>query len=377
MKFCEWHGKTGYVTALALVTFFLLVPVAHAEKYKYKLGNHGKAVVVEQPNPNYPTEGLAKGQEGWVRMHYVVTADGRAIDPIVVDSCGGAQFEAEARKAIANWRFDAPASGGELPNNLVNIRTETQRGRNGATPNFTRYLREIVAAVNSNDLVSAQERVDHAHKIGGWNLYESVMLLLVAGRVDGAEGNMVGKLEHYRRALGVSNRDSLNRNGRRDALTKIFDLQDQYGHYAEATRTFRLLEKERDNRAEMREFGPRAAEIKALLASDDTVTAAATIYNPCDCDAGEPLWYYRPARRTFSFANLNGNVERFEARCDSMRIRGDVVEGKRWTLAPEWGNCRMFVFGDDRASFDFLEHPTGSEDESSGESAVARSHVLD
>ncbi len=44
------------------------------------------------------------------------------------------------------------------------------------------------------------------------------------------------------------------------------------------------------------------------------MTAGATIYNPRDCDTGTPLWVYMPVHRDFSFAEVNGNVERFEAR---------------------------------------------------------------
>ena len=74
------------------------------------------------------------------------------------------------------------------------------------------------------------------------------------------------------------------------------------------------------------------------------------------CDEGQPLWHYVPARRTFSFDNLNGEVERFEARCEDARISGPVVTGKTWTLDDSWGACRVFVFGDGGATFDFLEH---------------------
>ena len=84
-----------------------------------------------------------------------------------------------------------------------------------------------------------------------------------------------------------------------------------------------------------------------------------------------------PPGRTFSFVNLNGNVQRFEARCESKRIHGKAVEGRSWSLAPDWGSCRVFVFGDDGASLDFLEHLDGSQERSTGSAAVARSYVLD
>jgi hypothetical protein len=98
------------------------------------------------------------------------------------------------------------------------------------------------------------------------------------------------------------------------------------------------------------------------LLSDDITTAKATLYNPCDCDEGEPLWHYAPARRTFSFANTSGNVERFEARCEGQRISADVESDKTWTLEPVWGFCRVIVFGNDGATFEFLEHLHDRED---------------
>jgi len=69
-----------------------------------------------------------------------------------------------------------------------------------------------------------------------------------------------------------------------------------------------------------------------MMKSEDTLLARASIHNPCDCDSGEPLWYYRPARQTFSFANLNGNVQHFEARCENYRIRCDVAVARSHVL---------------------------------------------
>ena len=368
-----------YIRRAALVTVgaLLLGPAVQAQLHDTKLETEGGAVVIDQAQPDYPGHMVRNGQEGWVWVSYVVSAAGRVIDPIIVDSSGGPGFEIAIRDAMEKWRFEPPASGAEIPGNNVTVRSEIYRGREAATSNFIRRYRRIVTHLRYEEYVEARKLVDATHELGGWNLYESAMLWLMIGRVDGAEGDLVGKLEAYRRALAVGTRQAIGGEDRLELLSRIFELEEQFGQYASAIRTFKQIEKELNNSAEIAEFGPRADEIQTLMQERETVSARATIYNPCDCDAGQPLWTYRPARRTFSFANLSGNVISFEARCETKRIRGNVEAGPSWTLAPEWGSCRVFVFGEDGASFDFVEHLDVSQDDSTGETVVARSYVLD
>ncbi|MGB5512307.1 MAG: energy transducer TonB [Woeseiaceae bacterium] len=374
----QWSVRQSIArAALVTVGALLLAPAGQAQLHDTKLQTEGGAVVIDQALPDYPGHMVRNGQEGWVWVSYVVSAAGRVIDPIIMDSSGGPGFETAIRDAMEKWRFEPPASGEEIPLNSVAVRSEIYRGRDAATSNFIRRYRRIVTHLHFEEYAEARKLVDETYELGGWNLYESAMLWLMIGRVDGAEGDLIGKLEAYRRALAIATRNAIGGDDRRELLSRIFELEDRFGQYASAVRTFNKLEKELDNSAEIARFGPRAREILALMQESKTLSARATIYNPCDCDTGQPLWTYRPARRTFSFANLSGNVIGFEARCETKRIHGNVEVGPSWTLAPGWGSCRVFVLGEDGASFDFVEHLDASQDESAGETVVARSHVLD
>jgi len=82
-------------------------------------------------------------------------------------------------------------------------------------------------------------------------------------------------------------------------------------------------------------------------------------------------------RRDFSFAEVNGNVERFEARCESHSLGAPVATGTRWSLPAEWGSCRIFVFGEDAATFDLIEYREDPGGADVGGSAVASSDVVD
>ena len=362
----------------ALATLFALGAMSSAAEQNYVLSidNAGVAATpIEQANPAYPSKGLRRGQEGWVRMSFVVTPGGEAVDPVIIDATGGVTFEQSVREVLSKWQFEPPGSA--LAGNVVDVRFDMYRGRDMATSNFMRRYQRIMTHLHHDETEEARSQVDATSALGGWNLYESTMLCLMLGRVDGAEGNFTGKLENYRRALGVSNRRSLDGEDRRDLLSKMFDLEYERGQYAAAGRTLALLKKEFGSEKEVAVLQEQATEMTRRLDGPDPITANATIYNPCDCAAGEPLWSYQPVRRTFSFASLSGNVERFEARCDRDRLQGPVEADKRWTLPEDAGSCRVFVFGDDGASFDFVEHKDTEQDLGSEPSVVARSDVLD
>ena len=141
--------------------------------------------------------------------------------------------------------------------------------------------------------------------------------------------------------------------------------------------TSSALDGKASSEADLEKLREPIAKLEKSVAGDDPIVAKGTIYNPCDCDDGEPLWRYTPARRSFSFAEVDGNVERFEARCDNHRLSAEVETNTKWSLPAEWGSCQVFVFGDDAATFEFIEHGEEEGDNRVGPSAVASNDVLD
>lgn len=347
---------------------------AQSTEYIYDINTVGESVAIEQDTPDFPGHRVRRGQEGWVRMSYVVTPDGRAIDPIILDSSGGGGFEVAAREVTEKWRFESNVA--ENAWNYIDIRSEIEKGRDRATSNFMRRSSGIVTDLRSEKHDDARTQADATFKRGGWNLYESTMLWLMMGRVEGVEGNQAGKLEAYSRALAMGNAAAIPQDDRVELLEKIFLLQTHFNQLAAANRTFSRIESMGDYGETLERNSDRIQDIRRKLAGSGDLLAQAKIYNPCNCDDGEPIWHYVPARRTFSFANANGNVERFEARCEAGRLQDSIEEGKSWTLAAELGTCRVMVFGDDEATFDFVEHGVDSED-SAGQTAVASNDVLD
>ncbi len=335
------------------------------------------ATAVHQPAPGYPESGVRKGQEAWVHVNFVVAPDGTAVEPIFVDLSGGAAFEQSVRKAMTQWRFELADSGAELPNNTVEIRFETSRAGNSATRTFMRHYREIVRALAREDIDRARKQVDSARNFGGWNLYESTMLCLMIGRVEAADGNEIGQLANFRRALSISDEASLSGKGKRDVLRKIFELEFDALKFGAALATLDLLRAEPNSDKVVETLEDKALQIERRIASDLPISTNASIERPGGGDVGQALWTHQPVRRSFSFEDLSGNVDRFEARCDDHRISDKVSPDRKWSLPQEWASCQIFVFGEDGATFHYVEHGDRFDDAGAGRTAVARGDVLD
>jgi TonB family protein len=366
------------LAVLAAFASMLFPASADARKFDVQMDTSGVVITaVEQPAPGFPEGKMRRGQEGWVRLNFVVGPDGQAVDPIIVDSTGGALFEQSALEVVDAWMFQAPEAGVELANNTVDVRFEIEGERDRATRNFLRRFRGIVHDLYYVNLDKAREQVNMANEFGGWNLYELTMLALLNARVEGAEGDTVEQLEYYRRALAISNRTALDGKERREVLGNILELEIGSQQYGAALVTLEALRAEPGSDGDLAELAELVSRLESSTDSVEPIVANATIYNPCNCDAGEPLWSYAPMRRSFSFDELNGNVERFEARCENNRISAQVETGTKWSLPADWGSCRVFVFGDDAATFEFIEHGEDTGDNDVGRSAVASSDVLD
>ena len=347
----------------------------HASNYEVELDISGvSAEALEQHAPDFPDGRMRAGQEGWVRIDFVIGPDGRVSDPVVVDSWGGPLFEQAALEAALVWRFEVPDAAMPRADNTVEVRFEITGKRDRASRDFLRRYRDIVKDLHYVNTKKAREKVNMANDFGGWNLYESTMLALLNARVEAAEDDAAEQLEYYRRALGVSDPATLDEDNRSKILARIFALEVDSGQYGDALATLAQLRATEGSDEALAELDKTIRQLESSIGNDDVLVATATIYSPCDCDTGKPLWVYTPARRDFSFAQVNGNVDSFEARCDNHRLSAQVETATRWSLPAEWGSCRIFVFGEDSATFEFVEHPGG---EGFDSSTVASSDVVD
>ena len=75
-------------------------------------GFHRPMQLIQDAGPVYPEAAKAQGIEGWVRLRYDITLDGRVENLAVVESSPPGVFDAAAMAAVAQWRYRAAVIDG-------------------------------------------------------------------------------------------------------------------------------------------------------------------------------------------------------------------------------------------------------------------------
>ena len=102
------------------------------------VGGHNRPVqLVEDAGPLYPAAARAEGIEGWVKLGYDISVDGRVENLRVLESSPPGVFEGAAMAAVARWRYRPPVIDG-APSGVSGV-VSTLRFELGAAERYEGY----------------------------------------------------------------------------------------------------------------------------------------------------------------------------------------------------------------------------------------------
>ena len=93
--------------------------------------------LVEDAGPLYPEAARAQGIEGWVKLEYDISIDGRVENLRVLESSPPGVFDAAAMAAVAQWRYRAAVIDG-APSAVSGV-VSTLRFELGAAERYAGY----------------------------------------------------------------------------------------------------------------------------------------------------------------------------------------------------------------------------------------------
>lgn len=320
------------------------------------------ATIVDRKELRYPTTELNRGRQGWVKLNYVVTTEGKVIDPVIEDSSGSRNFERAAIRYIQNMRYK-PATWDGYP--VEQCHTEMtfsfaiEPTPIGASRRFIRRYRSINEEIDNENLEKANEDIDEAFDKWDLTVYELARLWMLRGQLALKKNDPEMQLASFRKATvndGLWIEDDLYQS----LLINIITLELRTGQYSSALRNYEKLVELGATPEELNSLPSIIQSVRDQVEGVTPIATPAKLVAERQCDDCSADWQYRPLRRKFTIADVQGSLEQIEFRCDWRRLVDVAREGVNWTLPEEWGKCRIVVFGDDGTTFKLVEFQTST-----------------
>lgn len=304
---------------------------------------------VRRTPPRYPGSELRYGRQGWVQLSYVITTDGKVVDPIVLDSSGSSAFERAALQTVEDWSYEPAIWNGEAVQQCetkVMISFALEGEQNRVSREFHRAYKKVDQSLNEGDLETAEQLLAESFESFNMSLAELSWLWSIRARYAGMVGDKEAQLQAVRKATAHS--ASWIDDDVYAGLLLIRTVRElESGNVSAALSSHDKLLESGAELPQMEQLLPYIEEIEALIASDTPLLTSASI--------AKENWNYRLLRRKFSFTDVSGDLENLEIRCSRRRVVDTAREGATWEIPESWGNCSIIVFGTPGSTFSLLE----------------------
>lgn len=342
---------------LCLLTIAVAVPATYAgDASQHRVF----AEPLERPAPRYPVHELRLNQQGWVVLNYVVTDDGRVVEPVIEESSGSRAFEDAAMHAVKSWRYEPARLNGEpVPQCKTKVRVEfaTQGPQDRVSRQFYGRYRRMERALDDGDIETATAELETAFQSEGLTLAEVSWLWALKARIAGVHGDKEQQLAALRRATAGSAQwvtdDLLS-----GLLATKTALELETGNFSAAMQIYEELKS--IGSADTSALDPFIEQISALVKSDDLFFAEARIGDNPNCATCVAQWQYRPLRRSIQIADVDGELGNLELRCEWQRYVDDAREGVTWNIPDSWGDCTLVIHGRTGSTFKLFEIPAST-----------------
>jgi TonB family protein len=320
-----------------------------------------RARPIKRANPNYPHSESLRGREGWVQVSFVIKPDGSVGETLIEDSSGRKAFERETIRTIKKWRYEPATMNGEAIEQChtkVRIMFALEQRPNkvrGATGSFRKKYKDTIELLNKGKFEKARSTIDEMEDKYVTNLYERSRLWILHSMLQEKEGDDLGQLESLVRVVSGGGQ-YVEPKVHLTVRLKIFNLQMQFQHYADALETLETLEGldlDDDVAVKLALF---KNQIAGLRTAAQTLAIEGEIGEAQEEHDGAGMWWHTLLRRTAGIESVSGSLERVELRCDWRRVKAKPEKGRAWRIPPDWGDCSIYVFGEPGSTFQLLEY---------------------
>ena len=326
-----------------LFFFLLIVTTALSHQiYAQEIFEYTPPKPLDASPPKYPQRAAKNLTEGYVIYGFMIGADGKPYDPYVSESTS-AIFEQPALNALKNLSYEPAKLNGEPVDAAHFYKFNfVMNGGVGVEPSFNRYYNRFHRALDDGDLEQASNHHETLSEKSTDNLYEMGWANLAGFRLAKAENQPLKQYAYLKKALAYhhgdySNLTFLSKDQESSARAELFRLQVKLKYFAEASSTFRVMERRGDEFIET--FRPVYKKILEV-ADDET---GYTVDGLLDNDGG---WSLGLHKRSFYIDGVVGRLSEIKLHCSAKYALFTYEEGAQYILPNSWGDCRLIVVGD-------------------------------
>ncbi|EWH11426.1 TonB family protein [Catenovulum agarivorans DS-2] len=119
-------------TASLVVLFTLLVGCASlsGQGNTVVLTDRAKPQLIKRVQPKYPKSAAKSGVQGWVKMSFDISKDGKPVNIVVIESMPNQVFDKAATDALSQWFYQPKVVNGQpLETKNYSMRLDFNLGR--------------------------------------------------------------------------------------------------------------------------------------------------------------------------------------------------------------------------------------------------------
>ena len=327
------------------------LPVYQVLPCAAKCVNATPPVPVDIPKAVFPDERWtgAAFVEGFAIIRYTVGIDGLVREAAVTRLIGPPEFGTAAADAVRR-RIYQPATVDGKPVEVTRwvwVDFKAHFVGKGARPDIADGFRKALALIHDGKLDEALKVLTVEQSRQRLNFYERSMIAYATALIHAEHKNWLEANDDIGLAT-IHEGANLDRQVQASAVKLRIRIDLQLGQVADALQWLAILKK-LDLADDATQKFVDAAMAKAASLENIFVTARIP-----QASAGDS-WWHTLYRRTFSFADVEGKLDRFELACDQQSIASDANGAAEWHVPKDWSNCRIVVHGPPGTKFDLVE----------------------
>jgi TonB family protein len=307
------------------------------------------------PEPRYPDKEVRQWGEGWVRFQISITEAGTVKDLRLHDAIGAPIYGEMAAADLRQFKFDPAVLQGKP------VTVHTPFDFSYQIPNVKfggAHVPHVSAFAQARNLRAERkyaEALDVLNSVRNerFNMHEAALWSYSYALTYMGLNDWRRALRHVEHAV-LYRGEYLDRFVRPEALALDIELLARDHKHYSALCTYADLKKQYPK------FKPSAALTQVLDGSYAELAASTPVRTEVELtESGRAdvptFWRHRLLRRSFSIEAVQGPVSRFLLVCPTVQIGEPVQAGQKFETPPEWGICRLSVFGDAGARFTLEE----------------------